>query len=150
MIFTDAECMECRGGAWQRWRRWEYQRRVRPSSPWSKQPCLVFLHNLMISHSPSLFCALDLLLAQNAPREPISVPLVTLPHAEISLLEQFLFLMLVEGVPTIRVSGSFVLLGLPGPHFCFEGEFWHQAPSDMSGLFCCFTLIIYEKLVFSP
>jgi len=82
--------------------------------------------------------------------------LVVLPHAEISLLEQFLFLMLVEGVPTIRVSGSFVLLGLSGPHFCFQREFWHRAPSDMSGWkvilsqkFCCFISVIYEKLVFS-
>ena len=82
--------------------------------------------------------------------------LVVLPHAEISLLEQFLILMLVEGVPTIKVSGSFVLLGLSGPHFCFEREFWHQAPSDMSGWkvilsqkFCCFISVIYEKLVLS-
>ena len=65
--------------------------------------------------------------AQNAPRWPMC-PLVMLPHAEIILLEQSLFLMLVEGV-----SGSFVLLGLPGPHFCFEREFWHRDPSDMSG-----------------
>lgn len=69
---------------------------------------------------------------QNAPRWPVNVPLIMLPHAAILLLEQFLFLMLVEGVPTTGVSGSFVLLGLPGPHFCFEREFWRQDPSDMS------------------
>lgn len=61
------------------------------------------------------------------------MPLVTLPHAELVLLERLLSLMSVQEIPTIRVSGSFVLLGLPGPHFCFEREFWHQAPSDMSG-----------------
>lgn len=53
---------------------------------------------------------------------PARVPLGTMPHADTILLEQFLFLMLVEGIPTIRVSGSFVLLGLLGPHFCFERE----------------------------
>lgn len=51
--------------------------------------------------------------------------LVTLPHVEIVLLEQFLFLMLANGIPSIRLSGSFVLLGLPGPHFCVERELWH-------------------------
>ena len=90
------------------------------------------------------------------PQTASKCALVVLPHAEISLFEQFLFLMLVEGVPTIRVSGSFVLLGLSGPHFCFQREFWHRAPSDMSGWkvilsqkFCCFISVIYERLVFS-
>lgn len=102
-----------------------------------------------------LIWALDLLPTKYTPTWPVNAPLVTLPQAEITLLQQFLFLMWAEGVPTIRVSGSFVLLGLPGPRCCFQrvlasGSFRHvRLKLNLSQEFCCFISVIYGKLVLS-
>lgn len=133
------------------------QSQVVPTSPLVQSSLACFLaqphwfYTLFISYmSPGLVTCTE------CPRWPVSMPLLMPPHTKIILFELFLFLMLVEGIPATRVSGSFVLLSLPGPYFCFEREFWHQAPSDMSGWkvnlsqeFCCFIWVIYEKLVFS-